>query len=289
MLCDNPCDKSYFNPRAPCGARPPKTVMPSRMLADFNPRAPCGARPEPRCPWLGSAYFNPRAPCGARPRTCMGHTGGSLFQSTRPVRGATAKQHSAVNDLAISIHAPRAGRDQQGRYDSVFHAISIHAPRAGRDSAAIPHGRRSINFNPRAPCGARQRSSHRRCRDTYFNPRAPCGARLVDIYGEDAQGTFQSTRPVRGATEVKELFSGTAQFQSTRPVRGATAVFVLFITLHLFQSTRPVRGATRAALYIRVSTEISIHAPRAGRDSTTALNSGGDDYFNPRAPCGARQ
>ena len=56
---------SYFNPRAPCGARP---TTPRRPRADryFNPRAPCGARQLPSM-WSGQkVYFNPRAPCGAR-------------------------------------------------------------------------------------------------------------------------------------------------------------------------------------------------------------------------------
>ncbi|EGK58593.1 sigma-54 dependent DNA-binding transcriptional regulator [Centipeda periodontii DSM 2778] len=33
---------------------------------------------------------------------------------------------------------------------------------------------------------------------------------------------FQSTRPVRGATDKTIFASGEAGFQSTRPVRGAT-------------------------------------------------------------------
>ena len=56
------------------------------------------------------------------------------FQSTRPMRGAT---HSWVNiqlNLEISIHAPHAGRDQR----SLFVSVSL------------------FDFNPRAPCGARQ-------------------------------------------------------------------------------------------------------------------------------------
>ena len=36
-----------------------------------------------------------------------------------------------------------------------------------------------------------------------------------------------------------------------------------------FQSTRPVRGATPGRLRTPLSHEISIHAPRAGRDSCT--------------------
>ena len=57
----------------------------------------------------------------------------------------------------ISIHAPRAGRDLlglSGCFDLL--KISIHAPRAGRDPGdgrCLPG---ASDFNPRAPCGARQ-------------------------------------------------------------------------------------------------------------------------------------
>ena len=58
--------------------------------------------------------------------------------------------------LVISIHAPRAGCDQvRGR---VRHrpAISIHAPRAGCDTAAEMQAIWDKNyFNPRTPCGVR--------------------------------------------------------------------------------------------------------------------------------------
>ena len=56
-----------------------------------------------------------------------------LFQSTRPVRGATAFDREADRIETISIHAPRAGRD----------------PRRFGLVSAWGH------FNPRAPCGAR--------------------------------------------------------------------------------------------------------------------------------------
>ena len=35
----------------------------------------------------------------------------ALFQSTRPMRGATGKDNIEINRVTISIHAPHAGRD----------------------------------------------------------------------------------------------------------------------------------------------------------------------------------
>ena len=57
-------------------------------------------------------YFNPRAPCGARPfQTVTIQQGVYLFQSTRPMRGATTNGRTRQASKQISIHAPHAGRD----------------------------------------------------------------------------------------------------------------------------------------------------------------------------------
>ena len=55
--------------------------------------------------------FNPRAPCGARRTSGMTSFALQVFQSTRPVRGATSVQAYVLQACEISIHAPRAGRD----------------------------------------------------------------------------------------------------------------------------------------------------------------------------------
>ena len=80
----------YFNPRAPCGARRiASKVKPS--CGNFNPRAPCGARRHPLSILPARHHhFNPRAPCGARLfGQQFGQLNDRLFQSTRPVWGAT--------------------------------------------------------------------------------------------------------------------------------------------------------------------------------------------------------
>ena len=101
-----------------------------------------------------------------------------LFQSTRPMRGATAQNLAYTLADYVSIHAPRTGRDIPVPETQRQDHVSIHAPRAGRD-------------HRRAMVYARQPS---------FNPRAPCGARLAGGYGVFSVEAFQSTRPVRGAT-----------------------------------------------------------------------------------------
>ena len=80
--------------------------------------------------------FNPRAPCGARRYFGAQFYQYNQFQSTRPVRGATKMAEVLDEEIEISIHAPRAGRDRSknGLFQSI--EISIHAPRAGRDPLA---------------------------------------------------------------------------------------------------------------------------------------------------------
>ena len=100
-----------FNPRAPCGARriPSGHIHVSARVSihaphagrdcgvcgkefegySFNPRAPCGARPPNASGRSPTGCFNPRAPCGARPGASGECTPPPMFQSTRPVRGAT--------------------------------------------------------------------------------------------------------------------------------------------------------------------------------------------------------
>ena len=61
-----------------------------------------------------------------------------LFQSTRPVWGATFLISQLGYQCPISIHAPRVGRDLPKRYTAFRRSeISIHAPRVGRDQSML--------------------------------------------------------------------------------------------------------------------------------------------------------
>ena len=105
-----------------------------RIRERFNPRAPCGARPSPASSSAWWSYFNPRAPCGAR----------------------LAAEEGDDHDDNISTHAPLAGRDHITRETVYADGISTHAPLAGRDHTQRTASTCSFDFNPRAPCGARQ-------------------------------------------------------------------------------------------------------------------------------------
>ena len=62
------------------------------------------------------------------------------FQSTRPVKGATANATIKADFGDVSIHAPREGRDPSA-WGAAFaiEDVSIHAPREGRDG--VHHNR----------------------------------------------------------------------------------------------------------------------------------------------------
>ena len=141
------------------------------------PRA--GRDHRPRCPPTTHRCFNPRAPCGARPARDGTRHPITTFQSTRPVRGATASLRDLPIRRFVSIHAPRAGRDvlQQQTADA-RKSFNPRAPCGARLQRLSPlQNRRS--FNPRAPCGARPRRVLPCAHGGGFNPRAPCGARPV--------------------------------------------------------------------------------------------------------------
>ena len=83
----------------------------------------------------GSSDFNPRSPCGERHRHRTSSLTLNIFQSTLPVWGATHER----------------------AFQNTFESISIHAPRVGSDTATTNFSLRNLDFNPRSPCGERQK------------------------------------------------------------------------------------------------------------------------------------
>ena len=100
----------------------------------FNPRTPCGVRRGYGRETVRHAIFQSTHPVrGATAEAAASGATARAFQSTHPVRGATASRASAATLLVISIHAPRAGCDDPHAQDLRQRQISIHAPRAGCD------------------------------------------------------------------------------------------------------------------------------------------------------------
>ena len=169
--------------------------------------------------------FNPRAPCGARRERC-GHAqrrGAISIHAPRVGRDLSLMLGEITEE--ISIHAPRVGRDRGYGRVTPSELISIHAPRVGRDHCVDDCCKLLIQFQSTRPVwGATI------CRHTAEHP-APISIHAPRV-GRDNKPVvirthiqvFQSTRPVWGATgRCTARFTRTQRFQSTRPVWGATA------------------------------------------------------------------
>ena len=168
------------------------------------------------------SHFNPRAPCGARLSLTRQKPPSGPFQSTRPLRGATTVRPFPAAGDRISIHAPLAGRDPTAGAQRQGTGISIHAPLAGRDGCSFPLPLSRVDFNPRAPCGARLRARRQMEDGANFNPRAPCGARLLGI-GRFWPNWISIHAPLAGRDFLRVTRVRVERlFQSTRPLRGAT-------------------------------------------------------------------
>ena len=94
----------YFNPRAPCGARP-LFAAPPPQAQNFNPRAPCGARRKSLRSGSRSSNFNPRAPCGARQQKCTNHY--AHFCDNRQISDAFA-QNAACQGILLLFDAGKS-------------------------------------------------------------------------------------------------------------------------------------------------------------------------------------
>jgi len=248
------------------GATATRTKNPSReQISIHAPRV--GRDTSIICMLVIIQYFNPRAPCGARPDSMRKITTIFEFQSTRPVWGATAIMARISFTKAISIHAPRVGRDHYAAPLGSWLVISIHAPRVGRDARGAVLAGWAAAFQstrpvwgatfPRAPCkGAGGISIHapRVGRDArlsvhiharpHFNPRAPCGARHEPAWAD-------------------------MQFR--------------LISIHAPRVGRDRQGAGN----LGADFHFNPRAPCGARRSVSCVGVS-PLYFNPRAPCGAR-
>ncbi len=101
-----------FNPRTPCGVRPPPATPPGQR-ASFNPRTPCGVRQSGSVPKPAPLCFNPRTPCGVRQWPLFFPCSTLTFQSTHSLRSATSNRKLTEPRHIVSIHALLAECDYQ--------------------------------------------------------------------------------------------------------------------------------------------------------------------------------
>ena len=114
----------------------------------------------------------------------------------------------------------------------------------------------------------------------------PCGARQCHAVRALRNHLFQSTRPMRGATQDGVIYdSWNSEFQSTRPARGATPRLPREMRTSRYFNPRAPRGARHAdGSFVPDANGISIHAPREGRDMQTAALSRTPTAFQSTRP-----
>ena len=190
----------------------------------------------------------------------------------------------------ISIHSPRMGRDNISVSALLSAVISIHSPRMGRD-AQITSGRpKRENFNPLSPHGERlcavycpvidglisihsprmgrdRGGRYRQVRGRDFNPLSPHGERRGMGKPMPLSFNFNPLSPHGERPYPRPPLSWRWRFQSTLPAWGET----------------PLEGGGR------MTTIISIHSPRMGRDPRHGRSKEHRADFNPLSPHGERQ
>ena len=236
--------------------------------------------------------FNPRTPCGVRRRVPHLHRRGRAISIHAPRVGCDRSWGSSdPAGRCISIHAPRVGCDVNiFMRGSARRVISIHAPRVGCDTFSFCGLSLAWNFNPRTPCGVRQRprpkppksrgfqSTHpvwgatrtfwrAEQRRRNFNPRTPCGVRHSNAGTANSLRRYFNPRTPCGVRPGGPRTSAATPYFNPRTpcgVRPGSSSSSLIASA--FQSTHPVWGAT----------------------SAPAIRLTPMPYFNPRTPCGVR-
>ncbi len=157
----------------------------------FNPRAPYGARHDGGQSWRNLHLISIHAPHTGRDRNLhLGQRIHKRFQSTRPIRGATV-----CACVAETLHA----------------SFQSTRPIRGATYSAAGCGSAKVNFNPRAPYGARRTGW-------------PSSSILASI--------FQSTRPIRGATPAMAVAPVSPPDFNPRAPYGARQQKCIIYVLH---------------------------------------------------------
>ena len=212
--------------------------------------------------------FNPRSPHGERPWQDWQNEPDKAFQSTLPARGATVDCFILVNKVVISIHAPRTGSDEGGRFRRACPQFQSTLPARGATDVVVPLYVATANFNPRSPHGERRYTNLCPQQQGQISIHAPRTGSDPCLQSRHV-GTerFQSTLPARGATSASARSDEWRKFQSTLPARGATKIFLSFLARQKNFNPRSPHGERRELDMARYQKGlISIHAPRTGSD-----------------------
>ena len=164
-------------------------------LAGRDPHKPCHS------PNLDISIHPPLAGRDrGRLRSCA-H--GTIFQSTRPLRGGTARDFVLMQTDAFQSTRPLRGGTRSAKDWRDYTRFQSTRPLRGGTWATSRRTPSSSHFNPPAPCGAGRQILRGRGHGLYFNPPAPCGAGPGTMSRITIFRQFQSTRPLRGGTATK--------------------------------------------------------------------------------------
>ena len=181
--------------------------------------ATCSARFRP----MDIRNFNPRAPCGARHLALSYNYLIVKFQSTRPMRGATSVIYPTNPFVRISIHAPHAGRDLDGVCAYLRNYIfQSTRPMRGATMYDRFYTYGALFQSTRPMRGATFMISIS-LRVVLISIHAPHAGRDVNLYHDDKHDYISIHAPHAGRDlNLMELLLELEKFQSTRPMRGAT-------------------------------------------------------------------
>ena len=170
------------------------------------PRAGCDAIGIQAARIEAISIHAPRAGCDTAPGFRRG--GNARFQSTHPVRGATKRAKTNLVNAQFQSTHPVRGATTHKQVCFVIPIISIHAPRAGCDLKIPLWSWMRVRFQSTHPVRGATILAHILATDhSNFNPRTPCGVRQRGRAAREPPHRFQSTHPVRGATGRLPQFS----------------------------------------------------------------------------------
>ena len=177
-----------FNPRTPCGVRR-HVIHVSPHPSGFNPRTPCGVRPAYRPANGRTGCFNPRTPCGVRRKHAPKKVSNKKFQSTHSLRSATVHRWERSDRTLVSIHALLAECDDYGVTFTPEEAQfqSTHSLRSATNYRPQEITLEDVSIHALlAECDCLHALMVASGKS--FNPRTPCGVRLFG--GDELQIVF---------------------------------------------------------------------------------------------------
>ena len=167
-----------FQPTLPLRGATTRSPVPPARRDRFNPRSPCGERPPMTYIQAVDCGFQPTLPLRGATEVRRYSPKSEVFQPTLPLRGATVQLGVRPLHLAVSTHAPLAGSDGHQPREDVRRAVSTHAPLAGSDIKRLELECQRVLFQPTLPLrGATSQRSPQAVKVCCFNPRSPCGER----------------------------------------------------------------------------------------------------------------